>query len=49
MEATDDQPTYLLIHRLAAGPDGSLRLLEPERVEVPGSKSLSRRPVDATA
>jgi hypothetical protein len=48
MEATDDEATYLLIHRLAAGPDGCLRLLEPERVEIPGSESVSRRPVDAT-
>jgi hypothetical protein len=48
MEATNDEATYLLIHRLAAGPNGRLCLLKPERVEVPGSESLSRRPVDAT-
>jgi Calcineurin-like phosphoesterase len=49
MEATNDEATYLLIHRLAAGPDGRLCLLEPERVDVPGSESVSRQPVDATA
>ena len=48
MEATNDEATYFLIHRLAAGPDGCLCLLEPECVEVPGSESTSRRSVDAT-
>jgi len=49
MEATNDEATYFLIHRLAAGPDGCLCLLAPERVEVPGSESASGRLVDATS
>ena len=32
--AKDASPTHFYIHALAAGPDGSLRLLTPERVEV---------------
>jgi predicted MPP superfamily phosphohydrolase len=36
MEATDDQPRSFLIHNLAAGPDGALCLLAPERVTLPG-------------
>ena len=34
MGATDDAPTHFHIHTLAAGPDGQLRLLPPERVEL---------------
>jgi len=36
MGAQDDAPTYFLIHTLEPGPDGRIRLLSPERVEVPG-------------
>jgi hypothetical protein len=34
MCTTDDAPTHFHIHTLAAGPDGQLRLLVPERVEI---------------
>jgi Calcineurin-like phosphoesterase len=36
MGATDDAPTHFLIHTLAAGSDGRLCLLPPERVEIAG-------------
>ena len=36
MEATNDKPTYFQLHTLAAGPDGRLCLLAPERIEIPG-------------
>src|SRR5262245_41164177 len=36
MGTTDDAPTHFYIHTLAAGPDGQLRLLVPERVEIAG-------------
>ena len=36
MGATDDTATDFYIHTLAAGPDGRLCLLAPERVEIPG-------------
>jgi predicted MPP superfamily phosphohydrolase len=36
MEATNDVDTYFYIHTLEAGHDGRLRLLEPERITVPG-------------
>jgi hypothetical protein len=36
MAATDDATTHFYIHTLAAGPDGQLRLLAPERVEIAG-------------
>ncbi|WOH64455.1 metallophosphoesterase family protein [Bradyrhizobium sp. BWA-3-5] len=38
MNATDDAATYFYIHTLAAGPDGKLGLLAPERVEIAGEK-----------
>jgi hypothetical protein len=38
MEATDDEDTYFYIHNLAVGPDGKLKLLEPERVVVRGQR-----------
>lgn len=38
MEATDDEPTSFYIHTLAAGPEGRLCLLAPERVEIPGDE-----------
>jgi len=34
MGATDDAPTHFYIHTLATGPDGQVRLLEPERIEI---------------
>jgi len=37
MEATDDMDTYFYIHTLAVGPDGRLRLLSPERMDVAGT------------
>jgi hypothetical protein len=36
MGATDEAPTYFYLHTLAAGPDGQLCLLPPERVEIAG-------------
>jgi hypothetical protein len=36
MGATDDTATDFYIHTLAAGPDGRLCLLAPERVEIAG-------------
>lgn len=38
MNATDDATTYFYIHTLAAGPDGRLALLPPERAEIAGEK-----------
>ena len=37
MEATDDMATCFYIHTLAAGPDGRLKLLKPERIAVAGT------------
>jgi hypothetical protein len=34
MGASDEAPTHFYIHTLATGPDGQLRLLPPERVEI---------------
>ncbi len=39
MGATDDAPTHFLIHTLAAGSNGRLCLLPPERVEIAGETS----------
>jgi hypothetical protein len=39
MEATDNEDTYFYIHNLAVGPDGKLKLLEPERVAVRGQRT----------
>jgi 3',5'-cyclic AMP phosphodiesterase CpdA len=36
MQATDDLDTYFYVHTLAVGRDGKLRLLEPDRIELPG-------------
>jgi predicted MPP superfamily phosphohydrolase len=41
MGTTDDAPTHFHIHTLAAGPDGQLRLLVPERVEIAGVATQS--------
>ena len=49
MEATDDEPTCFLVHRLAAGPEGQLCLLEPERIEIAGTKARSTHPTSAVA
>ena len=38
MEATDDRDTYFYIHNLAIGADGKLKLLEPDRIDLPGRK-----------
>jgi hypothetical protein len=38
MEATDEAATSFLVHQLAADREGCLRLLTPERIEIPGSK-----------
>ena len=37
MNATDDAATHFYIHTLAAGPDGKLALLPPERVVIAGA------------
>ncbi len=39
MEATDDVDTCFYIHTLAAGADGRLRLLKPERITVASAVS----------
>jgi hypothetical protein len=44
MEATDDQPTCFHIHTLAAGSEGRLCLLPPERIEVAGAR-VPERPI----
>jgi Calcineurin-like phosphoesterase len=36
MKATDDASTHFYIHTFAAGPDGRLCLLPPERIEIAG-------------
>jgi hypothetical protein len=40
MEVTDDRDTYFYIHNLAADADGKLRLLEPDRVVLPGRRDV---------
>ena len=40
MEATDDRDTYFYVHNLAADADGKLRLLEPDRIELPGRQAI---------
>jgi len=39
MEGPDDAPTHFHVHTLARGPDGELRLLPPERVEIGASEA----------
>ncbi|KRR21972.1 metallophosphoesterase [Bradyrhizobium lablabi] len=39
MNAADDAATHFYIHTLAAGPDGRLDLLPPQRVEIAGAKN----------
>ncbi|HVX75682.1 MAG TPA: metallophosphoesterase [Bradyrhizobium sp.] len=41
MGATDDACTHFHIHTLAAGFDGRLDLLQPERIDIPGVESSS--------
>ncbi len=36
MAATNDRDTYFYVHTLAVGTDGKLRLLEPDRINLPG-------------
>ena len=36
MQATDGCDTYFYVHTLAVGKDGKLRLLEPDRIDLPG-------------
>ncbi len=43
MGAIDDAPTHFHIHTLASGPDGQLRLLAPERIEIAGLEARSTR------
>jgi len=40
MEATGDQPSYFHIHTLAAGANGELLLLRPERIDISGPELL---------
>ncbi len=40
MQATDDCDTYFYVHTLAVGTDGKLRLLEPERIDLPGQQFI---------
>jgi predicted phosphodiesterase len=40
METTDDGDTYFYVHNLAVGTDGKLRLLEPDRVDLPGRQAV---------
>ena len=39
MEATNDLDTYFYIHTLEVGGDGCLRLLEPQRIDIPGDRA----------
>jgi hypothetical protein len=39
--APDDKLTHFYVHAVAAGPDGSIRLLEPERVDIAASPTFS--------
>jgi len=40
MNVTDDLPSYFYIHTIAAGANGGLNLLEPQRVTIPGQARL---------
>ncbi|CAH1662618.1 Calcineurin-like phosphoesterase family protein [Hyphomicrobiales bacterium] len=42
MEATDSEPTHFYIHTLAAAPDGSVALLEPERINMACEANAAR-------
>jgi hypothetical protein len=41
MEAKNDTGTYFYIHTLEIGADSCLRLLPPQRVDVPGESAAS--------
>ena len=43
MGATDEAPTYFLIHTLTAGADGQVCLLPPERVDIAGAGATEDR------
>jgi hypothetical protein len=49
MEATDDEPTCFHVHTLAAGPEGRLCLLAPERVDIPGDETRVERQISAAS
>ena len=40
METTNEHATYFYIQTLALGPDGRLRLLPPERIDIPGESAI---------
>jgi hypothetical protein len=46
MEATNDLDTYFYIHTLEVGGDGCLRLLTPQRIDVPGVRAGPNGTVD---
>lgn len=41
MEVTNEKSTCFYVHSLAAGREGRLRLLTPERIEIAGTKALT--------
>jgi len=43
MEATDGEDTHCYIHTLAVDAGGTLHLLKPERITIPGERPLSPR------
>ena len=45
MEARNERSTYFYIHTMAVGPDGRLRLLPPERIDVPGESATDMKSV----
>jgi hypothetical protein len=47
MGASEDAPTHFYIQTLAAGPDGQVRLLQPERLEIRAVDAPSTSPPDA--
>ena len=49
MESKNDAGTYFYIHTLQIGADNCLRLLAPQRVDVPGEAKNEMRTMDASA
>ena len=47
MESKNDAGTYFYIHTLEIGADNCLRLLAPQRVDVPGETKNEMRTRDA--
>jgi hypothetical protein len=45
MAAADDRDTYFFVHTLAVGADGKLRLIEPDRIDLPGRPFADASPV----